>query len=70
MLSLKFYDRLKSWFEIQPKSDKQSDVAVNQKQPDIQVESENQARRRTALQVEEDLRRIRDQSYLLRPNVF
>ncbi|BAY09756.1 hypothetical protein [Calothrix sp. NIES-2098] len=70
MFSLNLYDRLKTWFEIQPKSNKKSDVAINQKQSEIQLESETQAKRRTALQVEEDLRRIRDQFYLLRPNVF
>lgn len=70
MLSLKLYDRLKTWFEIQPKSDKKSDVALKQKPPEIELESENQAKSRTALQVEEDLRRIRDQYYLSRPNVF
>jgi hypothetical protein len=70
MLSLKLYDRLKTWFEIQPKSDKKSDVALKQKQSEIELESENQAKSRTALQVEEDLRRIRDQYYLSRPNVF
>lgn len=70
MFSLKLYDRLKTWFEIQPKFGKKSDVALNQKQSEISLESENQATSRTALQVEEDLRRIRDQYYLSRPNVF
>lgn len=70
MFSLKLSDRLKTWFEIQRKSDKKSDVALNQKQSEIQLESENQAKSRTALQVEEDLRRIRDQYYLSRLNAF
>jgi hypothetical protein len=70
MLSLKFCDRLKTWFEIQPKSDQQSHVAHQHKQSQIEIQSENQAQHQTALQVEEDLRQIRDQYYLLRPNVF
>ena len=69
-MSLKLYNRLKTWFEIQPKSDNTSDVVLNQKQSEIQLESDNQAKSRTALQVEEDLRRIRDQYYLSRPNAF
>jgi hypothetical protein len=62
--------RPQRWFWIQPPSDKPSGKGFNQNPSEIEPEPDMAARRKIALQVEEDLRRIKEKIYLLRPNVF
>ncbi|BAT55437.1 hypothetical protein NOS3756_44240 [Nostoc sp. NIES-3756] len=70
MFNFKLNNSLKNWFWIQPQSYKKSNVAINQNEPELEPEPEIEAKRKMALQVEEDLRRIKERIYLLRPNVF
>lgn len=68
MLNFKLPNLPKNWFWIHPQSYKQSNVAINQYEPEL--EPDLAAKRKMALQVEADLRRIKEKVYLLRPNVF
>jgi hypothetical protein len=70
MLNFKLGNRPKNWFWIQPPSYKKSDVAINQNKPELEPEPDIADKRKMALQVEADLRRIQEKIYLLRPNVF
>ncbi|MBE9053065.1 hypothetical protein IQ243_22100 [Nostocales cyanobacterium LEGE 11386] len=65
MLSIKLYDRLKHWFWIQPQSDYKLVVTRDRQKPQPQS-----ARRKTAMEVEADLRRIRDIYYLERRHIL
>jgi len=70
MLNFKLPNRPKNWFWIQPQSYKKSDVAINQHETELEPEPDMITKRKMALQVEADLRRIQEKIYLLRPNVF
>ncbi|AFY50849.1 hypothetical protein Nos7524_5125 [Nostoc sp. PCC 7524] len=70
MLNLKLLSKPLNRVAIQAESHKRSSVEVNHKSSEVELETNLVERRKTALQVEEELRRIRERIYLIRPNVF
>jgi hypothetical protein len=70
MFHFKLYNNSKNWSDIKSRSEQKARAAPDQNPSEFQIEADAIKRRKTALQVEEDLRRIRERIYLMRPNVF
>ncbi|HIK03816.1 MAG TPA: hypothetical protein IGS40_03720 [Trichormus sp. M33_DOE_039] len=70
MSQFQLYNNSKNRSEIKSRSEQKARAAPHKNPPESQIESDANDRRKTALQVEEDLRRIRERIYLMRPNVF